>query len=422
MKTSIVITLFLVLLFNIKLFSQDESLICKYLFASSNEITQLTTDAISLAVDAVWEASGITGVITTTGTLTQNPSNPDLWSYSSSPNDRMILNFNDGSSVVFTFYSIDGYKDGTAEDFKWSHQMDFNAFVQNRNNIRINSNTYPQDGKIYWQRTIAGTTLFDTQIMNLNISHTGNIEYDIGDGYAFYTYREQATGTSNTGSFSVNVNEQYIRKIANNSNTSTFILNTEILNNSSGNFSGTTYQYQNVDVFWVAGSVIYEGYYDKVVDGYQWTAQGTILKNGQVFGTLQFDGSVIEGTYGPDLVLHLNNGSNILLHTLIAFPATEVLDRNITISDFELMQNYPNPFNPNTVIRFQLPIGSNVTLRVFNSLGEEVEKLVNEYKLAGSYEVEFDAQLLSSGVYFYRLSATGGASDFIQTRKMILLK
>ena len=92
--------------------AQDESYICRYLFSSSNEITQLSTDAISLAVDAVWEASGITGVITTTATLTQNTSNPDVWTYSSTPNDRLILNFANGTSIVFTFYSINGYTGG----------------------------------------------------------------------------------------------------------------------------------------------------------------------------------------------------------------------------------------------------------------------------------------------------------------------
>ena len=165
--------------------------------------------------------------------------------------------------------------------------MDFNTFVQDWINIRIDGNTYPQDGKTFWQRTITGTAQFDSQNMTLNILHTGNISYDIGNGFAFYTYTEQATGTSNTGSLSINVNEGYWRFIGNNSNLSTFVMNTEITNNSSGNFSGTTYQYQNARVFWAAASVIYGGYYNKVVDANQWVAQGTLQKNGQAYGTLQ---------------------------------------------------------------------------------------------------------------------------------------
>jgi hypothetical protein len=85
---------------------------------------------------------------------------------------------------------------------------------------------------------------------------------------------------------------------------------------------------------------------------------------------------------------------------------------------FELSQNYPNPFNPSTVVRFQLPVISNVRLVVYDILGREVAMLVNERKAAGSYEVQFDGAGLASGVYFYRLQA----DEFVQTRKLLLLK
>ena len=398
--------------------AQDEASICKYLFSSSNEITQLSTDAISLAVDAVWEASGFTGVITTTGTLTQNPSNPDVWTYSANPSDRLILNFANGASIVFTFYSINGYTGGDADDFKWSHLMDFNTFVQNQINIRINSNTYPQSGKIYWQRTISGTALFDAQNMDVNISHSGNIDYDIGNGYAFYTYTEQATGTSSTGSLSINVNEGYWRFIGNNSNLSTFVMNTQITNNSSGNFSGTTYQYQNARVFWASASVIYGGYYNMVVDPNDWAAQGTMLKNGQAYGTVQFNGPVINGTYGPDLVLHLNSGTDLFLHTLIDFPTSITKNEDHNLYEFDLMQNYPNPFNPSTNIKWQINQRNFVQLKIIDVIGNDVATLVNEEMPAGSYEINFNARNLASGIYFYTLSV--GNRNI--TKKMILMK
>jgi len=83
-----------------------------------------------------------------------------------------------------------------------------------------------------------------------------------------------------------------------------------------------------------------------------------------------------------------------------------------------LKQNYPNPFNPNTKISLQSPIGSHQTLKIYDVLGNEVATLVNEYKPAGSYEVDFDANELSSVVYFYKLQA----GDFVETKKMILLR
>ncbi|MFA6979248.1 MAG: T9SS type A sorting domain-containing protein [Ignavibacteriaceae bacterium] len=87
---------------------------------------------------------------------------------------------------------------------------------------------------------------------------------------------------------------------------------------------------------------------------------------------------------------------------------------------FALSQNYPNPFNPSTVISYQLPTNSYVTLKVYNAIGTEVTTLVNGYKEAGSYNYELGIgnYELSSGIYFYTLRA----GDFVQTKKMILLK
>lgn len=86
--------------------------------------------------------------------------------------------------------------------------------------------------------------------------------------------------------------------------------------------------------------------------------------------------------------------------------------------NFILTQNYPNPFNPTTTIRFTIPETSFLTLKVFDILGREVALLVNEMKDVGNYAVQFDAAKLSSGIYFYRLQA----GNFLQTRKMILIK
>ncbi|MBC8044446.1 MAG: T9SS type A sorting domain-containing protein [Rhizobacter sp.] len=100
---------------------------------------------------------------------------------------------------------------------------------------------------------------------------------------------------------------------------------------------------------------------------------------------------------------------------------------------FTLKQNYPNPFNPNTLISYQLPTNSEVQLKIFDVLGREVQTLVSERKAAGNHTVSFNGARLASGIYFYRLTArssgtpsgsraNSGQSDFVQTKKMLLIK
>ena len=86
--------------------------------------------------------------------------------------------------------------------------------------------------------------------------------------------------------------------------------------------------------------------------------------------------------------------------------------------EFALYQNYPNPLNPNTVIGYQLPFISKVSLKIYDILGREVETLVNELQEAGSYEVQFDARLLANGIYFYQLNA----GDFSVVKKLVIVK
>jgi hypothetical protein len=92
----------------------------------------------------------------------------------------------------------------------------------------------------------------------------------------------------------------------------------------------------------------------------------------------------------------------------------------IVANNFELKQNYPNPFNPSTVIDYHLPEANYVSLKIFNSLGEEVVTLIdNEFQDIGSHSKLFNVNsTLPSGVYFYRLQA----GKFVETKKMILLK
>ncbi|MBK6878984.1 MAG: T9SS type A sorting domain-containing protein [Ignavibacteria bacterium] len=102
-------------------------------------------------------------------------------------------------------------------------------------------------------------------------------------------------------------------------------------------------------------------------------------------------------------------------------------EENILPTEFALHQNYPNPFNPVTKISFDLPQDSKVNLVVYDLLGREVTRLVNnESKVAGNYTYDFNAASLSSGVYFYKLVVSSSnpinAGNYSETKRMVLLK
>lgn len=126
--------------------------------------------------------------------------------------------------------------------------------------------------------------------------------------------------------------------------------------------------------------------------------------------------------------IKLRDNINSKSFTLLIGTKEYILQKQTGVipDEYFLYQNYPNPFNPGTVISYQLPVSSNVTLKVFDILGREVVTLVDEYKPAGRYEVEFTAtggpesiiKHPASGVYFYQLRT----ESFVQTKKMILLR
>ena len=98
---------------------------------------------------------------------------------------------------------------------------------------------------------------------------------------------------------------------------------------------------------------------------------------------------------------------------------TSVKELNVAIpTEYFLFQNYPNPFNPSTIIRYDLPKEGMVSIKIYDMLGIEVKTLVNEYKSAGIYNIEFNASNLTSGIYFYKLTL----GNITQAKKMLLLK
>ena len=140
------------------------------------------------------------------------------------------------------------------------------------------------------------------------------------------------------------------------------------------------------------------------------------------YSTINIDGGdLIPGTSSEDAMgefYFVDSTSSITISNLIL----DTTINNILLVEYYLYQNYPNPFNPSTKIRWQSPVGRWQTLKVYDVLGNEVATLVDEYREAGRYEVEFKSSIgnrqLANGVYFYRLQA----GDHLEIKKMILLK
>jgi len=126
------------------------------------------------------------------------------------------------------------------------------------------------------------------------------------------------------------------------------------------------------------------------------------------------------GIMVPDRGVFLNMQTGSLYKLNIVY-TTLTSNENIISTvpaGFELSQNYPNPFNPSTSIKFALPVAGSISLKIYDRLGKEVETLADGFRTAGTYEINFDASKLTSGVYFYKLVTDG----FTNTKKMILVK
>lgn len=134
--------------------------------------------------------------------------------------------------------------------------------------------------------------------------------------------------------------------------------------------------------------------------------------------TLSLKNPDLDNSLAENWAASLGNGTPAKVNDVL----TNINDTHELPAEFLLFQNYPNPFNPNTRIKWQSPIDSKQNLRIYDILGNEVATLIDEYRQAGYYEIEFQSSIgnrkLASGVYFYRLMS----GEFVQTRKMLLTK
>ena len=198
-------------------------------------------------------------------------------------------------------------------------------------------------------------------------------------------------------------------------NTHTISIGNDPLPVELANFTAVTNR-NNVTLNWATSKETNNQGFEverSLVGANSWAKVGTVTGNGTTTETRSYSFSerVTTGNYSYRLKQIDFNG-NFEYHNL----SSEV---NVGVpSEFALSQNYPNPFNPSTKIDYDIATDGNVSVVLFDMSGREVAKLVNDFKPAGYYTVSFNASNLSSGMYFYRISA----SNFSQTKKMVLVK
>jgi hypothetical protein len=150
------------------------------------------------------------------------------------------------------------------------------------------------------------------------------------------------------------------------------------------------------------------------------------------FNMVQSANTMVTSVVGQGMVGTMQAGntqivSGFLGNPVILGPVTGISDHNIQSlpTSYGLQQNYPNPFNPATIIEYQLPAESRVTLKIFNILGQVVTTLKDEIEQAGYRHAEWNAGNFASGVYFYRLEAVSLShpdKTFTQARKLVVMK
>ena len=176
-------------------------------------------------------------------------------------------------------------------------------------------------------------------------------------------------------------------------------------NRSPGNYSLCDVKFFDGRTGWVCGL---NGKIFKTTNaGELWNIQTSNTLNGLWCIFVADDNNVLIGG-DSGIVLKTTNGG------ITGFKN----ESNEIASNFILEQNYPNPFNQLSIINFKCSIGCNVSIVVYDFLGREVKSLVNEYKQPGTYQVSYNAEGLTSGVYFYKMTA----GEFSSTKKLVLIQ
>ncbi|MFH1842089.1 MAG: hypothetical protein ABIF77_02695, partial [bacterium] len=291
--------------------STEQSLIA-YTFGAMYDVALLAKPMIEYCVQGVFFASYVNGGTPTyTGTITQVPANPDSFTYAATPGDRLVVDsiFYD-VDFEFVIQAFTGYIQGTWDEFYDSHtDLRFNVSADGLGDLDIQSaSTYYKTGaklnRVAFDRNIDGQVVQDGEILTVDVRHRGAVQSGLEGGIYSFESQDEGTGTIQGGGGTITVAETYEYALFDNSvNT---VQNLHIRNGSSCVTGATTYQYHDV--------YIASAHTDSWVNEPEaWSASGTLSRNGVQFGVVEFQVPVIYLTHGPQAVVRLTTGQEIVI-------------------------------------------------------------------------------------------------------------
>jgi hypothetical protein len=275
------------------------------------------------AVEAVWFASEQMGTPTMTGTITQQG---QAYTYTPGPSDRLVIKAS-GATVEVRVQSMDGYTEGTWEDFTESHDMDFTITVQDVLDLRITSASRYQDcdDPAYttcygWDRTVKGFIMSEADRIDLNFTDSGVTKYSVDGDFSLYKTGRKTKGTAQTPTGAIQMDEGSSAQLTHNRISAQQVRNFSIGTSSTGSTDNGTYAAQDIVVYWEDVNSMTQEATPLVNEPDYWEARGTITRDGELFGSVAFDDAVVKGTDGPRVVLQLVDGSTIVLFKPIEGP------------------------------------------------------------------------------------------------------
>ena len=270
------------------------------------------------------------------------------------------------------------------------------------------------DNKPGYDVTSSYTTWIQLNFTHSSPSSTTNMNIDpVSAAISLFNHEGDSDGSGTNTSYTVSNGGLTLHGLSNQPLPVELSSFSALVNSNNVNLNWKTATEMNNNGFEVQREVRSQ----KSETGIQWEKVGFIPGHGNSNSPKEYSFTDNNLTGGTNFVYRLkqidNDGQ---------YQYSKELEVEVVPKQFSLYQNYPNPFNPSTNIKFDLPEASKVRIDVYNILGEKIAELLNKTIETGFHQVEFNGSNLSSGTYIYRIEAFSSGQNFVQTKKMLLLK